>query len=244
MPLKNIFRPQSEYELMRLGRNNDGGYLISKNSLSSSEYLIALGIGSDWSFEKDFNKKNQNTKIFCYDSNSILKYCIKSLFFYITMIFKRRSIFKILSSFYNIIDYFIIRRKFNFIEKEVSYNFINEVFKDKNNIFLKIDIEGSEYRILDEILIHQEKVTGMVVEFHFCDIMIERIEKFIEKFNLKLIHIHANNSAFIDLNGDPCLMEITFCKDPKVVGSKNILPHKFDMKNSEDMDDIKLNFLN
>ena len=98
MPLKNIFRPQSEYELIRLGRNNDGSYLVSKNLLSSSEYLITLGIGSDWSFEKDFNKKNKNTKIFCYDSNSILEYCIKGLLYNISRIFKHRTIFKILSS--------------------------------------------------------------------------------------------------------------------------------------------------
>ena len=31
--LPKIFKPNNEYELIRIGSNNDGGYLVEKNSL-------------------------------------------------------------------------------------------------------------------------------------------------------------------------------------------------------------------
>ena len=57
MPLDKIFKPFANYELIRLGRSNDGGYLIGKNSINNSEYLISMGLDLDWSFEEDFKKK-------------------------------------------------------------------------------------------------------------------------------------------------------------------------------------------
>ena len=58
---------------------------------------------------------------------------------------------------------------------------LNQIIKTKKleKIFLKIDIEGSEYRILDQIIAQQNLLTGMVIEFHDCDLHYRRIEKFI-----------------------------------------------------------------
>ena len=47
-------KPDHEYDLIRLGQDNDGGYLVEKESIAKSESLITLGLGYDWSFEKDY----------------------------------------------------------------------------------------------------------------------------------------------------------------------------------------------
>ncbi|MCL1128082.1 hypothetical protein [Shewanella surugensis] len=68
------------------------------------------------------------------------------------------------------------------IEKFVGVNAggihcsMEEVFETVNysNIFLKIDIECSEYRILDTLIKNQDKITGMVIEFHHCDVSYSR----------------------------------------------------------------------
>ena len=62
---------------------------------------------------------------------------------------------------------------------------INQILKNtlSNNIFLKIDIEGFEYRILDQILINQDKIQGLVIEFHNCDLFEDKIIKFIKILN-------------------------------------------------------------
>ena len=64
--LPKIFKPNNEYELIRIGSNNDGGYLVEKNSLFETEYLISFGLGLNWSFEKHFYSLNE-CQIDCYD---------------------------------------------------------------------------------------------------------------------------------------------------------------------------------
>ena len=51
--LSHNFKPENEYDLIRLGKNNDGGYLIERESVKSVNSLISMGISTDWSFEKD-----------------------------------------------------------------------------------------------------------------------------------------------------------------------------------------------
>ena len=42
--LKNILKPKKNYLLCRLGKNNDGGYLIGPKSIENTEALISFGI--------------------------------------------------------------------------------------------------------------------------------------------------------------------------------------------------------
>ena len=54
LPLK--FKPKYEYEVARLGGDNDGGYLVGKKSIEKSMSLLTLGLGYEWRFEKDYYK--------------------------------------------------------------------------------------------------------------------------------------------------------------------------------------------
>ena len=77
MALPNCFKPKKNYSLHRVGKNYDGGYLVSKETILKSDTLLSLGINDDWSFEKHFKKINSEAKIFCYDDKPILKYLFK-----------------------------------------------------------------------------------------------------------------------------------------------------------------------
>ena len=46
--------PKYRYDLIRLGKDNDGGYLVDKNSIYRSDFLLSFGISNDCSFEDDF----------------------------------------------------------------------------------------------------------------------------------------------------------------------------------------------
>ena len=76
--IPSIFNPRFNYDLIRLGNKNDGGYLVEKNSIITTKYLVSFGINDDVSFESDFLKFLDN-KIKCYafdnvvDSNFWLK---------------------------------------------------------------------------------------------------------------------------------------------------------------------------
>jgi hypothetical protein len=55
--LPKEFKPDGFYDLVRLGKNNDGGYLVCKNSIEVSDCLISFGINDDFSFEENFKNK-------------------------------------------------------------------------------------------------------------------------------------------------------------------------------------------
>ena len=42
--LPKSFKPKYNFDLIRLGRNNDGGYLVGENTIKNTENLISIGI--------------------------------------------------------------------------------------------------------------------------------------------------------------------------------------------------------
>ena len=48
--------------LIRIGPNTDGGYVIDKRIINRTRTIITCGLNDDWEFEKDFLKKIINVK--------------------------------------------------------------------------------------------------------------------------------------------------------------------------------------
>ena len=61
-------------KMIRVGNNKDGGYVVSENGIKSCEFLLSIGLGFHFSFEKDFLKlkKSDSLLIESYD-NSVSK---------------------------------------------------------------------------------------------------------------------------------------------------------------------------
>ena len=228
MKLKKIFLPKFKTSLIRVGRNNDGGYCIAEKSILNTNILYSFGLSDDCSFEKDFYKRKPKTKIIVYDRSvnlifwvkGIIKTCILVLFF------KKNfsSIFKYLKCFFDYIFFFKIKEvthiKKNIIQRKHLAKNDDEKFlvnldqvllsNGGEKFFLKIDIEGNEYRILDDIVKHQKNLEGLVIEFHNTDLMENKIENFMKNINLDLVHIHVNNFGDINHEGYATVFEATF----------------------------------
>ena len=71
--LANKLKPDGLYKLIRVGKDNDGGYLICENSLKNSNILISFGISDDFSFERHFQTIN-DIDIFAYDPSVNLNF--------------------------------------------------------------------------------------------------------------------------------------------------------------------------
>ena len=257
--LPKIFKPNYEYNLIRLGSNNDGGYLVEKNSLLESKYLISFGLGLDWSFEKDFYKF-KCCPIDCYDHT--IKYS------YIKKISRKNIIH--LFNYKNLLNNKLLKQTIKniFIYKDYKKFFSDDkrhlrsaigIGRNKKEvsdimynlsafpIFLKIDIEGSEYRILDDLLNFQNKISGLVIEFHDVDIHKQKIINFIEKFSLNLCHIHGQNPGgreYLDGNGDPIQIEMTFTSSNDILSKKPKIPHLLDQPADNRFKEVILNFQN
>ena len=69
-----IFHPIHKKNLIRIGSLNDGGYIITKEILEQSNFLLSFGINDDWNFEKDFQLKSvSDISIHAYDHTTSKK---------------------------------------------------------------------------------------------------------------------------------------------------------------------------
>ena len=192
--LKKIFKPKYLYDLLRVGNNNDGGYLVESHSIQIAQSLISFGIGKNWSFEIHF-KEIKNVPIFAYD-HTIEK-------------FQELPQFKF---FFNVNkgNYFF-RKKIGETSVEKNNTNIKNILNDLNlhflglkpPIFFKIDIEGSEYIILNDLVKFSKSISGLIIEFHDVPANLNMISKFIKEIDLDLCHIHANNWGGVDSNMVP-----------------------------------------
>ena len=67
--LPKILKPYhiNKSNLIRIGPEKDGGYIVDKRILNKSKVVITLGLNDDWDFEKDYLNKSSNSRIIAYD---------------------------------------------------------------------------------------------------------------------------------------------------------------------------------
>ncbi len=245
-------------DLIRLGNRNDGGYIVSSSAIRDSDCLISLGLSYDWTFDEDFLKLNPQITIHAYDysvSESIFrKNFIKAL----CGIFIFKSSLKRLKRKYQVL---ISYKKFfssnaKHYEERITghptlpYDVNLKTALDRvsgNNIFLKMDIEGSEYEIVDQIIFAKERIIGMAVEFHETDIRRNQFIKTIKDIqnHYEIVHIHANNYASIADDFLPKTLEISFLRKDRVQGTekRKDLPLDIDAPCKRGIPDYALQFI-
>ena len=246
-------------ELTRLGSIDDGGYVLPIKDIKLSDVLISLGISDNWDFEKDFSKRSK-VNVIAYDNSINNNFWIskfkKDLIKFIKLkIFKPKKIYKMFQ-YIDFISFFKFNKKNNFFLKKIGdcENCINiqeivsyHVSKDQK-IFFKIDIEGSEYEILDQIISNQEKIQGIVIEFHNVTKNFDIIKEFLSKIknNLNLVHIHANNYSTKHVNDFPEALELTISNinlnNYDFDKSRDYPIKNLDFPNSKRSPDIKIDF--
>ena len=126
---------------------------------------------------------------------------------------------------------------YSFISAE---KIIKKIIKKYKSIFLKIDIEGSEYEILDDLILYSKYFSGLVIEFHYVHLHLDKIFNFIKKIDLTLIHFHGNNYADLDAYKNPTVVELTFARNPKFLSKNKKIPHPLDQKNDPNNKKIML----
>jgi len=210
----------------RLGSKNDGGYVIG---LCEGNYdcYISADVSNEESFSRDFILK--------YDTNKLNSYAFDG----------------------TITDYpYKYTDKITFFKKNID-NFndehhtnIDNIIQTHNDIFLKMDIEGGEYKWLIDADV--TKFKQMVIEFHGINddtwgASLETKVKCLEKLALThyLIHAHGNNHSSSE-NKIPDVIELTYihkkCFRSKPHLNTQALPSIFDGRNMIRCQDIDLNF--
>ncbi len=232
---KNLFKKfvgkvkifDTGHDLIRIGNNKDGGYLIP-NIIENIHVCFSAGVGDDITFEQELKKKN----IKCFLADGTVE---------------PPNGFNFLKKNLNVYN----------DEYNISINtWLNNNLENQNdiNILLKLDIEGSEIGIIydiDEIILNKTKI--LIIEFHDflylgnhfgTRILNDVFNKILKYFTI--CHIHPNNfgsTKFINNIHIPSLLEFTFINNELVKYRHKIhkkIPHPLDRKNNPLKNDIAL----
>jgi hypothetical protein len=167
-----------ENNLIRVGPNADGGYVIAEGF--SYEHFISCGIANDLRFETAFM-----------DHYSI-NYCLAF-----------DGTIDRLPEHHHSIEW--INKNIGYINSKKITN-LRDYLQGKKNIFMKMDIEGSEFNWIDSMSIEElEKFSQIVIEIHWP------FDKYSFSMLKKLtlthycVHIHGNNYSSTNIpKGLPC----------------------------------------
>ncbi len=219
--LINILKPiKTEHELIRIGGDEDGGYLVP-NDLSGIKACFSPGVGPSSTFETEISNLT-GAKCFLADA-SVESSPEKN--------FKHDFEKKFIGS----------SNQYNFISLE---NWVNQKYSESGDLILQMDIEGSEY----DVLIHTsidliKRFRIIIIEFHYLNYMLGAgiLSLFKSIFgklttNHSVVHLHPNNCCgtieFSDIS-IPKVMEITLLRNDcfSQVSRVDKYPHKLDKDN-------------
>ena len=213
----------------RVGKNNDGGYVIVKLP-DTYDMFISAGISNDISFEKQLLDLYPSLICHAFDG----------------------TISKLPNNSNNRIHFY--RKNVGETNNEVLTN-LHEYIEPYNNIFMKMDIEGHEFRVMPTIIEKQlmGKIKQLVIEIHSSadiqlypnyfkglgDINNDKMFDLLKKITNThtLVHFHANNGCKlqkIDGINLPHVFELTYIRNDYVnekIRNKDPLPTSLDMKN-------------
>jgi len=189
-----LLKPQNVFlDKKRIGPLEDGGYVMPEIVLEKCSALFTYGVGTDTRYEEDF-VETYNKKAYLFDHTTGQPSWEKN-----NLIFTPEG----------------LGNKENCKEWFEHY----DQFNIKGDIFLKVDIEGTERTYFNETDISKlnEKVLGIAIEIHYIDNIeyreqcINLLEKLKEGFIL--CHIHGNSwspSVPIEDESVPTVLELSF----------------------------------
>jgi hypothetical protein len=262
IPETYSFLAPLECTLARVGGLGDGGYVIPAQDKYGVEALLSVGISDDWSFERQIAKHSPQCAIYGYDRTSG---SVVFAYYFLREILSKRKIdekLKLLKKWMLLTFTFAFfwNRRHKFYrkwivleeknEKEVSITeAFNRIPADKK-VGIKIDIEGNEYEIgnqlVDQIKKRSSSVIFIIIEFHDVS---ENRDRFLSltkdiQSMFSIAHIHANNYGGVGPDGFPEVIEITFSSSLTLSESKRLaVPNgSFDKPCNPLLDDLDLLF--
>ena len=246
--LSKYFYPKKVNNLIRLGNKLDGGYIFNKKSLLKCKYCLTFGLGDNFTFESDLKKINPKIKIEVYDHTVDYKFWIKHFFYWLWKSIRFRKYLNFIN-FVKYIYFFYIKENIH-LKKKVgsSQNTLSKILErskfDPSYTLLKIDIDGDEYKIINEI--KNYNFFGLIIEFENLNKNFKKVEKFIcNNKNLELIHIHGNNFSTV-IDHIPDSIELSFVNknfvDVKKKNHKKYPIKNLDYPNNIMKKDIELIF--
>lgn len=214
------FRPSATNDLVRIGASYDGGYVVPERTIYATRGILSFGLSDDWEFEDELSRKS-GAYVVCFDPNVTWTFWVRRFIveMYRGLIGLDFQHFSRGMRFLKYLRFFDGQRN-RHIKKAIGYpNSVAislpqaiEVANLDEPLFLKMDIEGCEYRVLLDLIKLKHRFVGLAIEFHNVDLHEERIQGFIRSINdaFLLVHFHVNSYTAIGPDGSALAVEMTF----------------------------------
>ncbi|MDR2601633.1 MAG: hypothetical protein LBC53_04180 [Spirochaetaceae bacterium] len=227
-------RPVELDDLVRVGNDFDGGYVIPMRATDKTKILLSFGVNNDWTFEEGFSKL-KDVKIYSYDySTKLLPFMKRNSFEICAAILlkgllglnKRWFLYylNMLRSRIGFNKFFDPKNGRRFIpkfigihddEKNTCFKTIFEELGEVEDlsVFIKMDIEGGEYLCLPCLAPYWDKINGLVIEFHDLKESGVKFEELLDALSSRfyVAHTHGNNhSELIYKTEIPSVLEMSF----------------------------------
>lgn len=214
------WKPVAVGPLVRVGARHDGGYVLAEPVLGATTLVLSMGLSDDWSFEEDFRART-GARVICFDGTVTRRFWVK------------HALQSLLHRRFGQSGRFLAYRRFfaqagvDHRQLMIGYDAPGSVSLatlmrelSGEDIFLKIDIEGWEYRIFDDIVAYADRFTGIAMELHDVDLHRERIGALLARLpQFRIADLHGNNYCAPDPAGDPVALEISLVRSDLVAGS-------------------------
>jgi hypothetical protein len=216
------WKPVQSGNLVRLGSESDGGYVVALTAVQASRLLISLGLSDNWDFEADFRARSE-ARVICHDHTVDCRFWL------------RHAVANLLKGRLGKLGRFFAYRRF-FSTDDVQHHLLKvgydgpgstslrRLIEDEpvRSVFLKADIEGSEYRIFDDIVAYADRLTGIAIELHDIDLHRHRIDELFRQMSqFRIVALSANNFGGVDANGDPLVIEVTLIRSDLLDSGKS-----------------------
>ena len=184
-------------DLMRLGQNADGGYVLAPEF----ESRLCLNLGVGYEVTADLDLISRNFKIFAFDGTVPNPLPEEN-------------------------SYLFTQKNIGYERGNDGQTNLGEIFKSHPELddvdLMLLDIEGHEYKVLKKELNFVTRAKQVVVEFHGLELLGDRdfalrLIEILTKLSRthSPIHVHANNSGgnlFLGGASWPTILEVTFLK--------------------------------
>jgi hypothetical protein len=263
-PSLHFLAPVLVDDLVRVGLpRGDGAYVVPRSAVTEADFLISLGVGKDWSFDQQALEMNPALEVHAYDYSvseiSLLIYILKAPVAAALKLLAGREhqhslkekiqLLKSYKSFFSRKEVTHFRERINNTHEKSFDITLDEAFArvSARNIFLKIDIEGAEYKIIDDIVKHADRLPCIAIEFHDTGSQRAQFTSAVSRLQelFEIVHLHANNNGGIAQDGVPEVLELTFAKKPvlNIRGRRTALPvPQLDSATIANLPDYELTF--
>lgn len=251
-------------DMVRAGRDADGGYVLPSATLAGCDGLVSLGVNDDWSFESAFVAARRRP-VDAYDptvgaGGFLLRALARTLSApFLLLLRPRRNLERLARAWKILVGYLLffrgsVRHRRLWVSGEAGPGRVTlaEALRAGelgrcSRLMVKMDIEGAEYDALAAVPRDEwRRVDALLVEFHDVDRRLPELEAIARALadDFAVRHVHPNNCSPVR-RGIPAAIEVTWTRrspdDPAGPGPALPLPG-LDQPNTAFAPDIRLRF--